>query len=438
MLAGSCSNKKSNAFSNPDSKTPIDLFDDSRVHTIKFSFYNETFWDSLTHHKDLRDSLELKNYLPCKIMIDGNIIDSIGLRAKGESSYEFYPSMKKSFKIKLNEFQKGQKYNGIKKFSLNNNFKDPTMMREKLSLDVLHELGLPAPRSVYAKVYLNGKYWGLYLLVEEVDKEFVKRNFTNDSIGNLYKGEPFPTLAYEGEEIRPYTKKYMKHTHEKKNDWSDLIELTKTINSNAEDEAYKSSLEKVLAVDNCLKIWAVNNLLVNVDAYNMLLIHNFYLYKNPSDNKFHWINYDYNFSFGAWTPKYKLTEIENFPLLFVNTESRHHPLARKLLIENSYYRDRYLEIVKQLLSTVITKAYLLPKIDKYYHLIKEEVIADQQKMYSLEDFKRNINYAIGDSTDPGAFSPGLKQFVIKRTESAQRQLEAIAKAGESPKLSRGK
>lgn len=53
---------------------------------------------------------------------------------KGNSSFN-NPSTKKPFKVDLNEYVSGQDYDGIKKFNLNNGFKDPTMLSEKLTLD---------------------------------------------------------------------------------------------------------------------------------------------------------------------------------------------------------------------------------------------------------------------------------------------------------------
>lgn len=440
LITSSCSHRTSEA---KDTTTfnDIDLFDDSKVHTIKINFYYPHYWDSITSFKEVRsakfnnirsfeqliEARETESYIPCKIQIDGNTIDSIGIRAKGESSYDFYPSRKKSLKIKLNAFIKNQKYNGIKKFSLNNNFKDPTMIREKLMLDFIRDEGLPAPRGTFVKLYLNEKYWGLYLLVEEIDKEFIKTTFNGDSIGNLYKGEPFPNLAYEGDSVLPYFRKYLKKTNEKQNDWSDIINFTKTINAGGDNKTYSQNLSKELNVTACLKIWAINNLFVNIDAYNMLFIHNFYLYRNPADQKFHWINYDFNYGFGAWTPKYNLKEVENFPVLFVNTESRHHPLAKKLLIENKNFRSQYLAIMDSLVDNSFTVEKMNSRITKYHKMIKAEVLADKQKMYSNEDFEKNIQHAIGDTLDPGAFVPGLKDFVEKRRQNVLLQLQAIDK-----------
>jgi len=400
------------------------LFDDNVIHELKISFMYKDFWDSIVHVKKLRDSMEVSRYLLCDIKLDNKLLDSCGIRAKGESSFEFYPSNKKSFKIKFNHFVKNQNYKGYRKISLNNNFKDPTMMREKLMLDFIRRVGLPAPKSSYVKVYINEKYWGLYLMVEEIDTRFLKENFTKDSIGNLYKGEPFPTFNYEGTDTENYFRKYMKQTREKENDWNDLIILTRNINANhSSDSAYKQNLDKLLNIDPLLKIWAINNLFVNIDAYNMLFNHNFYIYNDPVTKKFHWINYDYNYGFAAWNPKYKLKDILNFNILYLPQPLRDYPLAHMLLEENKIYRQRYLEIMQDLITKSFDESIMKKEITKHQELIKDAVKDDNLKMFTYEEFETNVDKTIGDPNDPGAFIPGLNEFVRVRKENVLKQLK---------------
>ena len=50
---------------------------------------------------------------------------------------------------------------GLKKFNLNNGFKDPTFLREKMTLDFCRRHGITAPRCTYANLYRNDTLWGL-------------------------------------------------------------------------------------------------------------------------------------------------------------------------------------------------------------------------------------------------------------------------------------
>jgi len=64
-------------------------------------------------------------------------------------------------------------------------------MRETIGYELFEQMGLPTPRRAFADVWINDTHLGLYTIVEQVDKTFLRRNFANPE-GNLYKPE---TLA---------------------------------------------------------------------------------------------------------------------------------------------------------------------------------------------------------------------------------------------------
>ena len=157
------------------SQNPGDtIFSSSQIHNINITFSQPDFWDSLMHYKQHADSFNLSTQsMMGNIYVDGTLIDSVGVTLKGNSSYG-YPGRKKSIKVVFNQYIKGKKLEGLTLINFNNNTLDPTMMREKLLLDFMNKKGLPAPRCTYAKVSYNGQYVGLYKMIEQVDKEFIK------------------------------------------------------------------------------------------------------------------------------------------------------------------------------------------------------------------------------------------------------------------------
>ncbi len=394
-----------------------DLFDDTHLHEIHLNFASDNFWDTLVLNKKLKDSLEVNTYLKGNVVIDGSELKDVGLRFKGESSYDFTKGQKKSFKLNLNCFTKKQNYKGITRFNLNNNYKDPTLMREKLSLDYMLEAGLPAPKSAYAKVYINGEYWGVYLLVEDIGKAFLKRNF-GTAKGNLYIGEPNGTLELKENKL-DYQRNYRKKNNKKANEWCDLENFIALINKAQEDSTELAELDSTFALDNCLKTWAVNNLLVNVDAYNMMYPHNYYLYFDSTTAKVNWINYDYNYSYAAWNPKYTYNEVVNFPITYANSS---YPLANLCLNKNASLQKRYLMLLSDLSDICLNEEKLVAQIKRYQSLLKEAVYLDDKKEYSNEEFDQNCSTTGGDKNDPGAYIPGLTEFVKMRKTAVQQQL----------------
>ena len=120
----------SSNFAKAQSTSGDSIFNLSVIHTIDIYNSDPNFWDSLVANY----ALDRKIY--CNIMLDSNqLIDSVGIQLKGNSSYNSMPGVKKSMKLSFNNWVSGQNWNGLKEVVLNNGFKDPTMMREKIFLE---------------------------------------------------------------------------------------------------------------------------------------------------------------------------------------------------------------------------------------------------------------------------------------------------------------
>ncbi len=405
------------------------FFEKDSIHVIKINFIQCNYWDSLVYYRKISDSLNISNYMQATISVDNKRFYSCGIRFKGESSYEFYPGKKKPFRIKFNKFVKGQDLDGLEELNLNNNFKDPTMLREKMYLDLLNKEGLPAPRATYAKVYINDKYWGLYLVTENIDQVFLETRF-KDSRGNLFQGEPLATFSYYGNEPLKYYNKYVLKTNLKKNDWSDLIKFIKLINdSTLSSEDFLRKLESAFNLDKCLRSWAINNLIGNIDAYNMFYPHNFFLYHDSITLKWHWISLDGNYAFAAWNPVMSLPSLLKMSVMVPDStpfkEAR--PLLEKTLRTNKSIQKRYLSIVNELLRNEFKEENINHTIDSISMRIRIAVYADVNKMYSNKDFDTNVNSTIGDPLDPGNFIPGLKSFLADRRKNLEAELQHLTK-----------
>ncbi len=405
------------------------FFSKDSIHVIKINFSQCNYWDSLLYYRKISDSLDISTYMQANLVIDNKKFYSCGLRFKGESSYEFYPGKKKPFRIKFNKFVKGQDLDGIEELNLNNNFKDPTMMREKVYLDLMKRQGLPSPRATYAKVYINDKYWGLYLVTDNIDKVFLKNHFS-DNRGNLYQGEPLATFQFIGNEPSKYWNKWVLKTNTEKNDWTDLVKFIKLVNdSTVGGDEYMKKLESAFNLDKCLRAWAINNLIGNIDAYNMFYPHNFFLYHDSTTFKWHWISLDGNYAFAAWNPVMSLPSLTKMSVMVPDSvpykEAR--PLLDRTLKSNKSIRRRYVSILTELLRTEFKEERINNLIDSLSSRIRISVYADVNKMYSNKDFDTNVNSTIGDPLDPGNFIPGLKSFLAERRKFIEAELEVLQK-----------
>jgi len=269
------------------------LFNDDIVHEIYLSFEEDDFWETLRSNYD--DNYPNVPYIMANAVIDGETVDSIGVRLKGFSSY-WVATDKKSIKLDFNEFVAGKKYDGLRKVNVNNGEGDPAVQRDKLCYDIMRQAGVDAPRTSYTKVYLNDTFWGLYLLVEQVDKTFLNDNF-GSAEGNLFKNMGNSDLEWQGSNIATYQETFELKTDPQDGAWESFVNLIDVIN-NSSDANFKAAIEEVFDVDLYLKVLAVDVASQNWDSY---LDHgrNFYLYENPETGKFQWIPWDYNLAMGG-------------------------------------------------------------------------------------------------------------------------------------------
>lgn len=144
------------------------------------------------------------------VTIDGESLQGVGVRYKGNGTFfAGHLTEKYSFKIDFNEYQKGLESRGLTKVNLNNSITDPSLLREALAYQLFREAGVPASRTNWAQVYLTignetvHKYAGLYLVVEQVDKRFLKRNY-GSSKGLLVKPSTFGAFRYFGKDWTKY------------------------------------------------------------------------------------------------------------------------------------------------------------------------------------------------------------------------------------------
>ncbi len=405
------------------------FFEKDTLHSVRIYFTQCNYFDSLKIYKHLGDSLRNNKYMQANIMVDGKMMYACGIRYKGESSYDFYPGVKKSFRVKFDKFKKKQDYNGLYDINLTNNFKDPTMLREKIYLDIMNKNGLPAPRAAFTKVYINDKFWGFYLATENVDEVFLERNF-HEETGNLYQGEPLANFVDYGNKQDLYYNKYVLKTNAKKNDWSDLVHFIELINdSSGTDTDYQKRLEAKFALHSCLKAWAINNLIGNVDAYNMFYPHNFFIYHDTTNGRWHWISLDGNYAFAAWNPILTYDQLMRMSILVPDSTpyKDERPLLTRTLGRNKLIQRQYLLYLKELLNTDFLPERINRMVDSLALKVRFGVYADTNKMYSNTDFDTNIAGTIGDPVDPGNFIPGLKSYISDRRKNIEQELDVLLK-----------
>lgn len=161
------------------------LFDTDQMIEIDIQMKDDDWKDLLEH------AIEEKYYC-CDVVVNGETFSSVGIRAKGNTSLttiaQDATTDRYSLKLEFDHYMEGQTCYDLDKLILNNNFADATNMKEAIVYDMFQYLDVDASLYNYAKVSVNGAYWGIYLALEGVEDSFMVRNYGVQQ-GNLYKPE---------------------------------------------------------------------------------------------------------------------------------------------------------------------------------------------------------------------------------------------------------
>src|SRR5207253_8340208 len=92
------------------------------------------------------------NYVHGALELEGNTISNVAVRYKGNGTFlGSRNSDKKSMKVDLNKFVKGQKLAEITTLNLHNGVTDASYMNEALAYKLYRDAGVPAPRTAYTR-----------------------------------------------------------------------------------------------------------------------------------------------------------------------------------------------------------------------------------------------------------------------------------------------
>jgi hypothetical protein len=391
-----------------------ELFDDSYVHRIDITFQQTNFWDSLGfYYNDAFMNGGDVKYMQASVVVDGTEVPTVGVKQKGfYSNWGAGASLKKPLKIDFAEYI-DQKYDGLKKVNLSNGFEDPAMMRDALAYKFMRDAGIHVPRTAYVRLFLNGTYWGLYLMVEEIDKRALK-NWFDDNDGNLYKCINNTHLMWNGSTYENYLSEFELQTNEDVNDWTGFLNFVDDINNSGPQ--FSENIQQSLNMDNYLNVLAADVIMFNWDSYYN---HgrNFFLYENPSTQKIEWIPWDYNLSFSA-TPTPLIIDYSTWGTI-------PKPLVQNLQ-DNPALRSAYFDHVCVLMDNYFTEDNLESFIDATRLKIRPDLIADNNKFFTTNQFDNSIIHDIM-VTDQDGFQwqyKGLKQFINERGETIQNELNA--------------
>ena len=383
-------------------------FNPSVVHDLYINITTENWQNILANPLD-------EEYHETSITFNGTTLDSVAIRTKGGSSLSSVArstSDRYSFKLDINEYVDGQKFFGLKKFTLQNSFNDPTYMREVIAYDLLNEMGVATPEHAYVNVYVNNELFGFYLMVEAIDGEFLEKHFANSN-GDLYKPDGTGSdLQWINSDIGRYNDINLK-TNKETTDSGAFINFVEQMDNGSTD---------VIDIDSLLKYMSVSVALSNLDSYHGTLAHNYYIYEQ--DGVFSFLPWDFNEAFGTFAMNCNSVDMRE---LYID-EPTSGALADRPMVANVFADennlDIYHEYLWQLIEGPLTSDTFDTRITEISNLIRDHVANDPSAFYGEAAFEQNL-----DSTVSNFF--GLTEFINYRVENMTKQLiGTLPKAGD--------
>ncbi|MBU0679164.1 MAG: lamin tail domain-containing protein, partial [Verrucomicrobia bacterium] len=291
-------------------------------------------------------------------------LTNVTMRRRGNTSYDQLP---RSFQVSFNSLVPGQDLFDMEKLNLNAEVNDPTMARSKLVNDVVLAAGLPGSYANHTALvvhFTNGNHavWfdSLHNNTQPVDDVLMEQRY-GTSAANLYKClyNQWPAdLTYRGPDGSSYigngttyALKYPGGADSTYDDLADFIDLINNTSSNDFPNAIMSRFE----VDAFLKRMAVDVLTGNWDDH-WQLHNNYYLFDNPTRDRWTMIPYDFDNTFGIdwigddWGTK----NIYNFGN---NSQSVNPLISRTFSVPG--LKDRYSYYMKEFLDAFYTKSNLV-------------------------------------------------------------------------------
>ncbi|MEO2023677.1 MAG: CotH kinase family protein [Pirellulaceae bacterium] len=363
-------------------------------------------------------------YASGTLTIDGQKLDRVGMRFKGNSSYRFSErGLRRPFKIDTNRFTKGLKWFGKTKLNLSNSFKDSTYLREKLGYEIFHAAGLPTPGVGWAHVWLTidgqrqREDLGLYVLVEQVDDDWVEHHYGADSANSLLmKPEGMFEWPYLGKDLKAYERYEIKEgeTNTKLlQRFADFLQFSQE----STPEVFNRRVGTFLDLDNWAQYFAANTLLVNIDSI-VAMPHNYYLLVDQADGLIKILPWDLNECFGLFT-------VGASPEDLVRWDIRRPWLTQNRLLERLFempdFQRRYQEAIRKLLESAFGPAQISRRVAALQPSL-EAIL----KGSGMNEQVRQMQLSIDGSESSGeGFRRGpigLKYFVKERVASVERQL----------------
>ncbi|MBX5483951.1 MAG: CotH kinase family protein [Myxococcaceae bacterium] len=353
---------------------------------------------------------------PATFIFDG-VRYPVTIRLRGQSARTF---PKKSWNVDFNDLR----FQGREELNLVAEYQDQTMLVEKLAYDLAAAMGIPAPRTKYVRLVINGRYMGVFLDIEEVDKKFLKAHGMPDRDADIWRCGLWDCEMKLGPR-HPAQGEWTKVTNKESLDTTRLQQLLVAINRTAEPD-FADRLGEVMDVDEFLRVMALEAIISN----NFVEDSRSYWVDDRVTGRWYYVPWDLNNADPRWWPTYgydmePIVDHDLYPFTLQNPwlqdmydrrkeeAEGYEPTfdnLRTRIVANPALRARLVALTERARTELLDPALLHPWLDAMHALVAPHLKDDP-------------------FMDPKAFElglPYLKQYVTGRNAFVAQELTRLS------------
>ena len=375
------------------------FYDPMCVRTIELTF-EDTNWQS-----QLISNYSTGNEILGTLQFRDETIEGVGVRYKGNTSYQRVNGEKKSVNISLDATHEDAGLEGLDTLNLNNAAGDQTLLREALYFNTMKKYAA-CPGAGFVQLNINGENWGVYSNAQQQDSPLIRQYFSSND-GDRWKspsgtgsgagapgggGRPpggggggggwssgDKALLYLGDNPSTYENLYELKKQNSDNPWANLIHATDVLNNTPAGE-FKTKVNEVLAVDSWLWFLVLENIFTDDDSYWHKGC-DYMIYYEPESGRLFPIEHDGN---EAFNPRYALLNP------FDQETNVNRPVINKLLSVPEF-RQRYIAHMRTVLENDFNPENLTVTIDRYVKTIETFIENDPKKDFNMTSFRSSIS-----------------------------------------------
>jgi spore coat protein H len=305
--------------------------------------------------------------VPATFMTGNEVYTNVTVRYRGEWARSW---PKKPIKIL---FAKDKPFHGEHTLNLNSGWRDPAFVRECLAYHVFSACGVPAPRSGMVRLSFNGEFRGLYVQVQQPDKEFAHNSNLKGAV--VYKAVSRSNQSDERElsNDAAYHHGYKKQTHKQEG----YEELEQFCHDLAHAPNTLEFFDRRVDLDQYVSYLAATALVQNWDGFNK---NHYLVYDAQGSHKWFAVPWDLDRTFGDhWNGSFSEARLE--PWLGIRSSpgvTGWNRLQDRFFSEPAL-RAKLADRLTDLLQNEFTEAKLFPLVDQLEKQIAADAAMDRRR-----------------------------------------------------------